>query len=413
MMIYLTTNNIKGKIYIGKYCGTRSTYLGSGVYVTRAIKKYGKENFSRITLEDGITDHDYLCEREKYWIAFYDSTNPEIGYNLTEGGRGILGFEHSEETKKQISKNSATKSGIENPNFGTHRSEEIKAKISRTMHGTNMGKDNPMYNKCGKDHHNIMKEDIIIQIVNMLNENILQKDISKELNVGLNIIVKTKAGFYSNIYDLPEQKWITGFRKGADNPLYGKHRSSETIRKISESHKGKNSHCIIKKEIILEIIKLLDSGIFQKDICHVLGISIGTIRKVKIGFYNDIYDLPKRSWTNTSQTGINNSCIVKKYIILKIIDMLNEGYLQKDIVEKLNVNAKTVRKTREGWYNDIYDLPDKKWTKSTILKKEKVLKTIDLLNLGVSVAKIIESVGINKHTVYKIRDGFYNDIYDL
>jgi len=348
MIIYLTTNNIRGKVYVGKYCGKSKSYLGSGIYIRRAIKKYGRENFSRITLEEGITNHDYLCEREQYWIAFYDSTNPEIGYNLTEGGGGILGFRHSEETKEQISRNSATKSGIENPNFGTHRSEEIKEKISKTMQGTNIGEDNPMYNRRGKEHPNIIEEDIIIQIVNMLNENMLQKDISKKLNIGLNIIVKTKAGFYNSIYDLPEPKWIAGSRKGIDNPLYGRHRSLETIRKISKSHKGKNSHCIIKKEVILEIIKLLDEGIFQKDIVQTLGISIGTIRKVKIGFYNDVYDLPERSWT-----------------------------------------------------------------KSDILKKEEVLKTIDLLNLGMSVAKIIENVGINRYTVYKIRDGFYNDIYNL
>ena len=386
MIIYLTTNTINGKIYIGKYCGESEFYLGSGTILKNAIKKYGKENFIRETLEDGITDHDYLCEREIYWIDFYDATNLEVGYNLCKGGGGTLGLRVSDETKE---------------------------KISRTMHGTNMGEDNPMYNRRGKEHPNIIKEDIIIQIVNMLNENILQNDISKELNVGLNIIVRTKDGFYNEIYDLPEQKWIVGFRNGIDHPLYGRHRSLETIRKISKSHKGKNSYCIIKKEVILKIIKLLDEGIFQKDIAQTLGISIGTIRKVKIGFYNDVYDLPRRNWTNPSRAGINNSCIVKKYIILKIIDMLNEGCLQKDIVEKLNVNAKTVRKTREGWYNDIYNFPDKKWAKSTILKKEEVLKTIDLLNLGMSVTKIIENVGINRHTVYKIRDGFYNDIYNL
>jgi len=88
MIIYKTTNSVNGKIYIGKYCGVQSTYLGSGVYLKRAIKKYGKKNFFRETLEDGIIDHRHLCEREIYWIDFYDSTNLEIGYNLCKGGFG-------------------------------------------------------------------------------------------------------------------------------------------------------------------------------------------------------------------------------------------------------------------------------------------------------------------------------------
>lgn len=45
MIIYKTTNKINGKIYIGRYCGNRSSYLGSGSYLKRAIRKYGKDNF--------------------------------------------------------------------------------------------------------------------------------------------------------------------------------------------------------------------------------------------------------------------------------------------------------------------------------------------------------------------------------
>lgn len=46
--IYMTTNLINGKKYIGKHKGElNDSYLGSGTLLLRAIKKYGKENFKK------------------------------------------------------------------------------------------------------------------------------------------------------------------------------------------------------------------------------------------------------------------------------------------------------------------------------------------------------------------------------
>ena len=53
MYIYKTTNLINGKIYIGQSIRKFSkSYLGSGVKILNAIKKYGKENFKVEILED-------------------------------------------------------------------------------------------------------------------------------------------------------------------------------------------------------------------------------------------------------------------------------------------------------------------------------------------------------------------------
>jgi group I intron endonuclease len=101
MIIYKTTNTINGKIYIGQDTKNNSKYLGSGILLKKAIKKYGKEIFIKEILEKCI-DKNMLDEREKYWIQHYDSRNPNIGYNIAYGGEGVIGLKHSPETKEKI-----------------------------------------------------------------------------------------------------------------------------------------------------------------------------------------------------------------------------------------------------------------------------------------------------------------------
>jgi group I intron endonuclease len=88
MQIYKTTNLIDSKIYIGKDTKTDLNYLGSGIRLKNAIKKYGIHSFKKEILEDGITDKKILSQREIYWIAYFNSNNRLIGYNLTKGGDG-------------------------------------------------------------------------------------------------------------------------------------------------------------------------------------------------------------------------------------------------------------------------------------------------------------------------------------
>ena len=89
--IYITTNHINGKQYIGqkKYddSETWKTYLGSGIYLQRVINKYGKENFSKEIIEE-CESKEKLNEREKYWISYYDAVNSDHFYNLAAGGDG-------------------------------------------------------------------------------------------------------------------------------------------------------------------------------------------------------------------------------------------------------------------------------------------------------------------------------------
>jgi group I intron endonuclease len=112
--IYKTINLVNGKIYIGqkhsdKFLGNK--YLGSGKRLKEAIAKYGKDNFTVELLEE-VMNMESMDNREIYWIAHYNATNKEIGYNLSEGGRvnrtlvgennPFYGKHHSEETRKHL-----------------------------------------------------------------------------------------------------------------------------------------------------------------------------------------------------------------------------------------------------------------------------------------------------------------------
>ena len=62
--IYETTNLINNKKYIGKRTSKKflPNYLGSGVLITKAIEKYGKENFTVKLIEEVNGDKNILNE---------------------------------------------------------------------------------------------------------------------------------------------------------------------------------------------------------------------------------------------------------------------------------------------------------------------------------------------------------------
>lgn len=87
MIIYKTTNLVNGKIYVGQDSKNDSKYLGSGINISRAIKKYGFINFKKEILEF-CKNIDELNEREIYWISLLNSIDRNIGYNISIGGKG-------------------------------------------------------------------------------------------------------------------------------------------------------------------------------------------------------------------------------------------------------------------------------------------------------------------------------------
>ena len=226
MIIYKTTNLINGKIYIGQDTHNNPNYLGSGVLLHLAIKKYGKENFKKEIIDTGYTQDD-LNEKEKHWIFFYQSTNKKIGYNLAIGGRGG-GY------------------GMNNPN-----KEIIKKKISDSLKGKEKTKEHCVNISKAKKGKRI--------------ENTEKMSISKRGN---------KNHMYEQGHKIAGDKNGQYGMSGEKSPNWGKKHKPETIQLMREKAKRgprteeerKNMSEGIKKNMKY-FIRQLDrkTGVFIED----------------------------------------------------------------------------------------------------------------------------------------------------
>lgn len=153
--VYCHINKINGKRYIGQTVYQDNPYerwrTSGGGYVQssrfyNAIQKYGWDAFDHYIIQDNLTKEE-ANELEILNIAFYNTTDPKYGYNLSVGGYNgcFLGRHHSEETKQKMSDahrgyvtSEETKKKISKVKTGVKRgsmSEEQKQKISNTMKG--------------------------------------------------------------------------------------------------------------------------------------------------------------------------------------------------------------------------------------------------------------------------------------
>lgn len=143
--IYKIINKINGKMYVGQhkiYPGEAfRRYMGKGIAIREAIKKYGKENFDKEVIEyiQDNEKHEYVSEREKFWIKELNTLSPN-GYNISPGGEGGCTKESAKkviETKRKngtLKHSNETKVKISKAHFGRKFSEEHKQHLSDNHH---------------------------------------------------------------------------------------------------------------------------------------------------------------------------------------------------------------------------------------------------------------------------------------
>lgn len=159
--IYKIRNLKNGKVYIGQSIDTNRRFrqhknsINKNIICSlyRAINKYGIENFEFVVLEY-ITDKEKLTEKEQFWLDYYQSYNPEFGYNICKEAESMRGFNCTEETKRKIAL--ANKGRKCKPFTEEHRkhlseamkgknrkpkSEEFKIKVSNKLKGRVFSKE--------------------------------------------------------------------------------------------------------------------------------------------------------------------------------------------------------------------------------------------------------------------------------
>jgi group I intron endonuclease len=204
--VYQIKNLVNSKVYIGittkenpidRWNEHLKNYLRYDYVLYKAMRKYGLENFQFSIIEQTLDlkeikllERKYIQEYNSY--CFQENSN---GYNMTLGGDGTFGFEHSQETKRKISKSNKGKTRIFTEDHkrkmsearrGKILSKETRKKISEARKGSN----NPMYGK-------------------------------------------------TRVFTEETKRKMSEARKGSNNPMYGKTRthSKKIKRKISESLK--------------------------------------------------------------------------------------------------------------------------------------------------------------------------------
>lgn len=129
MIVYKITNLLTGKFYIGKtaqalekrwiqHCTPRSGCR----YLSKSIRKYGKENFE-IKVLTYCNNIEEMNHREQYYIRLFNTLAPD-GYNLMTGGGNSL------PSKEVLKKRSNSLKQFYKNNKPNPISEETRKKIS-------------------------------------------------------------------------------------------------------------------------------------------------------------------------------------------------------------------------------------------------------------------------------------------
>lgn len=99
MYVYVITNTVNDKAYVGQTCNSprrrwsehvrNAIKTKKGSALGSAIRKYGKSAFNMVVIGE-VSTRERLNDLEKLWITLLESHGPR-GYNLTIGGEGSNG----------------------------------------------------------------------------------------------------------------------------------------------------------------------------------------------------------------------------------------------------------------------------------------------------------------------------------
>lgn len=152
--IYLIINTANGKVYVGQAVNLAkrkrnhfsALKLGKhrNKHLQAAYNQYGGEAFVFEVVQEFTDAPDKqdlaksLARLEQHWIDFYQSTNPEYGYNMCPSAGSSLGYKHSAETRAKVA--AAGRGRVSSPDTRAKISAAHKGKRLSSAHRANLSK---------------------------------------------------------------------------------------------------------------------------------------------------------------------------------------------------------------------------------------------------------------------------------
>ena len=188
-LIYEIKNNLNGMIYVGKHVtdDINDSYMGSGIRILYAIEKYGIENFEKTILFECSSEEE--MNKKEAEIVNEDFIARDDVYNIKLGGEG--GWDEVNKNPNNVGINHWFKNKTPDEQAAMRK----RGTLSNIKRIKNMSKDE--YEKMREFHRQVS--------INWCKQH-------------------------------PD------FHAGKNNPMFGKHHSSDACKKMSESHKGKKNN---------------------------------------------------------------------------------------------------------------------------------------------------------------------------
>ncbi len=218
--VYLTTNLINGKKYIGLHKSKEldTSYYGSGKLIKRALNKYGLENFKLEILETCDT-HDELIAAELRHISNNDASESDDYYNIMNTAQPIL-------------------FGEDNGFYGKTHSDAAKLKMSETRKElyTNRGYSQIKF-ICEIDGEQFYNFEHIKTAHKLTNKRIKYNFGNEHISNWIMLSEGLAEEF--KLYYLKAKERLEDFYKRRSENIKGVQLSEEIRTKISASFKGK------------------------------------------------------------------------------------------------------------------------------------------------------------------------------
>lgn len=239
--IYVTTNIISGKVYVGKKTSPfNPNYLGSGRYITNAVNKYGPDNFKVSVIEyaDNLSD---LNQKEIYWIQHYKDEGFEM-YNISRGGDGGDTYLNLSEKDRRVRLDNLKKNGYFSHITKTQFKELLEHSVeTRRKNAEERGywfsEEARKHMSEGQKNRKPFTAEKQAEISRRRTETRKRNGYRHSKETLEKISRSNKGRVFSEEYRRKLSENRKGTHCGSDNPFYGKHHSDEVKQLLSEYNK--------------------------------------------------------------------------------------------------------------------------------------------------------------------------------